>query len=117
MAGKAQKLSLDHLSFIDNYCTNNLITQITIADVKKELKHNFENLQNVSNETLRREMKWRLKLSYKSVKLANRKLDDRSNKIMMLRAALLIQRLLWNDIECIFIDEFSVNSKTYKAHS
>ena len=46
-------------------------------------------------------MKWRLNLSYKRVKLANRKLDDKSNKIMMLRTALLIQHLLLNDIECI----------------
>ena len=75
MVEKTQKAFIwSFLLYLEHYCTHNLIIPITIAGVNMELKYNFEDFQNISNDTLRREMKWRLKLSYKSVMIANRKL-------------------------------------------
>ena len=88
----------------------------TVELVKKKLLENFNDLGKVSLSTVRRTMKKRLRLSYKKVSKWEPKILTQSHFRKMLKSALLLQKLKEEQVEAVFIDKFSLNSRKYKLY-
>ena len=85
-----------------------------VSSLKLKLEQNFEEIKNMSESTVRRSLKKSLKISYKKISVMNQNnlIPEKFRK--MAQSAALLKILSGYNVELIFIDEFSVNSRHSK---
>ena len=113
---KKKKLSCEHLDFLKEILSKVISYPHRVSSLKTRLLHNFEDLKEVSDSTLRRNLRKQLNMSSKKLTIMNPKTlaPDSFNK--MVQSAALLKALSDYDIELIFIDEFSMNSRSSKVY-
>ena len=113
---KKKKLSQQHLDFLKEFLSGISSVPLKVSSIKNRLEKNFEEMQNVSESTIRRDLKARLNMNYKRMSLVNPKNLTNENVWRMIQSATLFKILSNYDIELIFMDEFSINLRTSKAY-
>ena len=113
---KKKKLSQQHLDFLKELLSGISSVPLKVSSIKNRLETNFEEMQNVSESTIRRDLKARLNMSYKRMSIVNPKNLTNENVWRMIQSATLLKILSNYDIELIFMDKFSINSRTSKAY-
>ena len=87
-----------------------------VSSLKLKFEQNFEEMKNISEFTVRRSLKKRMKMSYKKMSVMNPKILIPENFRKMTQSAALLKILPSCNVELIFIDEFSVNSRHSKIY-
>ena len=113
---KKKKLSSEHFDFLKEILSKVTSYPHKVFSLKARLLHNFEDLKEVYESTLRRNLRKKLNMSFKKLTIMNSKTlaPDSFNKMM--QSAALLKALSNYNIELIFIDEFSMNSRSSKVY-
>ena len=93
---------------IRNIVAENRDNPITREIVRTNLLKKSPDLNSVSLTTIGRKLKNNLEMIYKRLTKVNSKLVNQESKLKMARSALIIQALLKEEIEIIFLDECSI---------
>ena len=108
---KKEELKNSHLDFMKGVLSGvGSITQ-KVSSLKLKLEQNFEEMKNISESTVRRSLKKSMKMSYKKMSAMNLKNLIPENFRKMTQSSALLKILSSCNVELIFIDEFSVNSR------
>ena len=114
--GKSKILKEDHQNTIRKLIDNQINHTFTLNDMKKELLRQHNELQNVSTSAISRWLKQEMGMSYTKMFMINHKALIKEDIWKMIKCAALIKKLLMLPIECIFIDEFSIDARSNRQY-
>ena len=89
---------------------------LTLTELKSKLVSRYPWLVSIAKSTLSRWLKNDLLMSYTKMSNMNPKVLKAENILQIARCASLIFKLITNNVEIIFIDEFSVNDRSHKQY-
>ena len=114
--GKKKLLSKDHEEYLGQVIKHQHDSIMTLEDMKKKLKNQFLQIEEISVSTIGRCLKGCLGMSYKKLSTVGVKMFEKENMMKMIRWACVINKLLKVDFEIIFCDEFSVSMRNFKFY-
>ena len=106
--GKQSKLKEEYMDCIRNIVAENKDNPITREIVRTNLLKKSPDLNSVSLITIGRKLKNNLEMIYKRLTKVSSKLLNQESKLKMARSALIIQALLKDEIEIIFLEKCSI---------
>ena len=113
---KSTILSDEHHEFLKDLLIKPQNSLLTLDKIKREIISKFENIPDFSLETLRLELRNKTRANYKVVSKINCKFSRASNIISFGRMSKLVESLVKQNVELIFFDEFSINSRSSKMY-
>ena len=114
--GKNKKLKEEHKETLKELINNQVNCILTLDDMRAELLKRHPEISSVSTTTLSRWLKQELGMSYKKMSRINHKALNQEDACRMIKCAALIKKLLEKSIECIFVDEFSIDARRNKQY-
>ena len=114
--GKHKIIKEEHKRYAYQLITSQTIWPLTLTELKSKLVNKYPCLTSIAKSTLSRLLKNDLRMSYTKMSKVNRKVLKAENILQIAKCASLINRLIANNVEVIFIDEFSVNDRTHKQY-
>ena len=111
---KRRKLKEIHKEYINSLVQSNIAQQLTASSISKRLVNNFPEMDKVSNSTIIRWLRNDLRWSFKKLERKPAPATTTNSKRLLLEGAAIQKKLLELDVEVIFIDEFSVNSRHHE---
>ena len=106
--GVQSKLKEEHIDCIRNIVAENKDNPITREIGSTNLLKKSPDLNSASLTTIGRKLKNNLEMIYKRLAKVNSKLANQESKLKMAQSALIIQALLKEEIEIIFLGECSI---------
>ena len=116
LLNKKKWLNKVHLEFLKEVIWTISSTPYKISNLKSKLEQNFEDLKGISDSTLRRDLRKSLNMRFKKLDVVNPNNITHENFGSMIQSGALLQVLSNYGIEIIFIDEFSINSRSHKIY-
>ena len=114
--GKKHILNSAHGDFIQDIIAQQTKQTETIQSIRVKLKHHFIINEKLSEATISRCLHSHLRLSYKKQANVKQKTMTPSGVAEVAKWAEVINTLIDRGSEVAFVDEFSVNSRTYKQY-
>ena len=115
-AGKRRKLKEEHKAHLEDIMDKKLGSHITIQSLKNDIISAYPELGTVSRSTIRRSITKDLSYRYKKA-VSRPKVKFTHDKIRSyFESASLLWNLDQNKIEVIFIDEFSINTRSFQFY-
>ena len=87
-----------------------------VSSLKWKLLNNFKELKEISDSTIRRNLRNKLNMSFKRMIVMNPKSLIPESFSKMIQSASLLKILSDFGVELIFIDEFSISSRSSKVY-
>ena len=109
--GKKCKLGSNQIKFIKDYWQLNRFAPYTLEDLKSYIKTKSWNSWNVSNSTISRCLKEKLKMVYKKINKINPKTKTMQSRRKILESVSAQIKLRQWDATVIYIDEFKYSSQ------
>ena len=106
-----RKLKEVHKDFMEHLISNNSKEVLTISSIKQKLTFHFVDFPSVHNTTISRWLRSDLKWSYKKLEKKPIPTQRPESRRIFLEGALIQALIKEKNVELIFIDEFSVNSR------
>ena len=113
---KTAIFSNDHHEFLKKLLMKPQNSVLTLSKIKRQIISKFEDIPNFSLETLRLELKNKIRASNKIVSTINQKFSREQNIISLARMSKLIESLLLQKVELVFFDELSINAHSPKMY-
>ena len=114
--GKKRILKDWHVKYIRSNVQQKAGTPLTLEELRNKLRRRFAELVSISKSTVGRWLHNDLNFSYKKMSTANIKLFDPENTLKMIKWAWVINKLLKLEHEVVFLDEFSISSRSFKTY-
>ena len=115
-AGKRRKLKEEHKGHLEDIMDEKLGSHITLQSLKNDIISAYSDLGTVSRSTIRRSITKDLSYRYKKA-VSRPKVKFTHYKIRSyFESASLLWKLDQNQIEVIFIDEFSINTRSFQFY-
>ena len=114
--GKHKILKEEHKKYAYKLITNKTSWPLTLTELKSKLVSKYPWLVSIAKSTLSRWLKNDLWMSYVKMSKVNPKVLKAENILQIARCASLIDKLIINNVEIIFIDEFSVNDRSHRQY-
>ena len=108
---RRRRLTDQHINWIQNYMKDYSHQPVTRQKLKIDLEHQFPEAQNISLSTIGRCLKTPLQMSYKKLEKKSIPCVRPENIRKFFESSLLMLRLDQNNVELIYFDEFSVNTR------
>ena len=113
-SSKRRKLKEIHKEYINSLVQSNITQQLTASSINRRLMNEFPEMDKVSNSTIIRWLRNDLCWSFKKLERKPAPATTIDSKRLLLEGAAIQKKLLELDLEVIFIDEFSVNSRHHE---
>ena len=114
--GKKKKIKDYHLRYIKSNVQQKSGTPLTLEELRNKLRRRFNELTSISKSTIGRWLHNELNFSYKKISTTNIKLFNPENTLKMIKWAWVINKLLKLEHEVVFLDEFSISSRSFKSY-
>ena len=114
--GKKKKIKDYHLRYIKSNVQQKSGTPLTLEELRDKLRRRFNELTSISKSTIGWWLHNELNFSYKKMSTTNIKLFNPENTLKMIKWAWVINKLLKLEHEVVFLDEFSISSRSFKSY-
>ena len=113
---KRRILKYCHKEFIEKLVDTQFKQKLTAFNIRMKLGEKFEELKNVSKSTITRWLKSDLNCSYKKMARKSQPALTNESLTKVLQVATIQQKLYSQEVEIIYVDEFSVNTRNHQFY-
>lgn len=114
--GKHRVLKSNHVEFLSHLLEGPVKQPITLTEMKEHLRKEFSELDHIAKSTIARCLKRNLRMSHKKLSVAAPRLFRSEDVSKIIMCSCVIQQLVENGIDVIFVDEFSVSERGYRTY-
>ena len=114
--GKKEILGDHHREFIEELINNQAKSPETLDGIRSKLKQKFNIDNKLSRSTVRRFLRNKLKMSFTKMSKICPKILSPESVHRIYRWSEVIKELTRTGVEVIFVDEFSLSSRSYKQY-
>ena len=111
-----RRIKEEHKHFINTLLSDCNGKHWTAAKIKHELESKFEDVKGISKSTVNRCLKHDLKWSFKKLEKKPAPAFTDLSYMQMLEVSMIQKLMFERDIEIIFIDEFSINTRHHRFY-
>ena len=114
---KKKRLDERHHECIKDYLNKNMLSMFTLQDLRAVLISKFPELVKLSMSTISKSLRTQYNMSYRKVSKAAPKTLTNDSRGRTMETIVIMNHFGQQNIEVVFIDEFTVSGRSYKPYS